>query len=246
MNIVLHTHPEFLGSHSHGHFARMLADAYQSRGHTVALRQPREFVRRLVPKGTLAKWAGYVDQYLLFPRHMRAAMRSDPADTLYVFCDQALGPWVPYAAHRPHVVHCHDLLALRCALGDIPENPTAFTGRVYQRYIRRGFQRAQCFIAISKKSRDDLHRFGRVAPSCSEVVYNGLNFAYQPIDPATARAQLTSAGLPADERRCLVHVGGGQWYKNGVGVVMQGTCLVFRGRQAAAGSGRRVRRLISL
>jgi len=219
MNIVLYTHPAFLGSHSQAHFARMLLAAYRARGHQVELRQPRAVVHQRVPAGRLSKWAGYVDQYLLFPREMRAAMRHDAADTLYVFCDQALGPWIPHAAHRPHVVHCHDLLALRSALGDIPENPTSATGRVYQRYIRGGFRRARHFISISQKSRADLHHFGGVTPVTSEVVYNGLNHPYHPLPHAVALQVLRQAGLPADERRCLLHVGGGQWYKNSAGVV---------------------------
>ena len=117
-------------------------------------------MRRWAGEGRLAKWAGYVDQYLLFPRALRRAMRHDAAGTLYVFCDQALGPWLPAVLPRPHVVHCHDLLALRSALGDIAEHATSPTGRVYQRYIRRGFRRARHFISISERSRDDLHRHG--------------------------------------------------------------------------------------
>ncbi len=219
MNLVLFTHPAFLGSHSQAHFARMLVDAYRARGHAVSLRQPRALVHGRLPKGRLSKWAGYVDQYLLFPLEMRAAMAGDPADTLYVFCDQALGPWVPHAAHRPHVVHCHDLLALRSALGDLPENPTSATGRLYQRYIRSGFRRARHFISISEKSRADLHRFGGVAPVTSEVVYNGLNHPYRALEPDAARALLKRAGLLSDERSFLLHIGGGQWYKNTAGVV---------------------------
>ena len=219
MNIVLVTHPAFLGSHSQAHFARMLAEAYRARGHTVAIRQPLARVHRRVPTGRLSKWAGYIDQYLLFPPQLRAAARDDAADTLYVFCDQALGPWVPHLAHRPHVVHCHDLLALRSALGDIPENPTSATGRIYQRYIRRGFRRARHFMSISQKSRDDLHRFGGVTPLTSAVVYNGLNHPYRPLAPGAASALLRAAGLPVDERPCLLHIGGGQWYKNTTGVI---------------------------
>ncbi|MBC7956631.1 MAG: glycosyltransferase family 4 protein [Cytophagales bacterium] len=219
MNLVLLTHPPFLGSHSQAHFARMLVEAYRARGHTVSLRQPQPLVHRFVPAGRLSKWAGYVDQYLVFPAQLRAAMAGDPADTLYVLCDQALGPWVPQLAHRPHVVHCHDLLALRSALGDLPENPTSLTGRVYQRYIRRGFRHARHFISISQKSRDDLHRHGGVKPVTSEVVYNGLNHPYRPLAPGAARTMFAQAGLPADERPCLLHIGGGQWYKNTPGVV---------------------------
>ncbi|MBL0726217.1 glycosyltransferase family 1 protein [Piscinibacter sp. HJYY11] len=219
MRLVLYTHPAFLGSHSQAHFARMLTEAYRARGHSVELRQPEPVLQARVPRGTGSKWAGYVDQYLLFPQRIRADLRRDPPHTLYVFCDQALGPWMPLVAHRPHVVHCHDLLALRSALGDIAENPTSFTGRVYQRYIRRGFQHARHFISISQKSRADLHRYGEVLPVTSEVVYNGLNHPYVPQEEAVALQTLSNAGLPASEAGYLLHVGGGQWYKNSVGVV---------------------------
>jgi glycosyltransferase involved in cell wall biosynthesis len=222
MNLVLFTHPDFLGSQSHPHFARMLSAAFAERGHHVQLRQPQAVVRQwlLISRWTKwAKWAGYVDQYLIFPRVLRRQAAKDPADTLYVFCDQALGPWVPLLAERPHVVHCHDLLALRSALGLLPENPTSFTGRIYQRYIRAGFGKARHFISVSKKSRDDLHEFGRVQPQTSEVVYNGLNYPYQPMSAAHAAAVLQQAGLPAQRGPVLLHVGGGQWYKNTAGVV---------------------------
>lgn len=219
MNLVLHTHPAFLGLTSQEHYARSLATAFRQRGHTVEVRRPEARVRQWVPPGRLSKWAGYVDQYLLFPRQLRAAMRRDPSDTLYVFCDQALGPWVPLAVHRPHVVHCHDLLALRSALGQIPEHATSLTGRLYQRYIRHGFRQARHFISISQHTRDELHRHGGVAPVTSAVVYNGLNHPYQPLAPEVVQQRLRQAGLPTDDAGCVLHVGGGQWYKNSAGVV---------------------------
>ena len=218
MNLVLHTHPAFLGLTSQEHYARSLAAAFRERGHTVEVRRPEAGLRRWVQRGSLAKWAGYIDQYLVFPRQLRSAMRQDPPGTLYVFCDQALGPWVPLATHRPHVVHCHDLLALRSALGQIAEHRTSLTGRLYQRYIRRGFRQARHFISISQHTRDELHRYGCVAPVTSEVIYNGLNHPYQPLPPEVVRRRLRQAGLPADGPGCVLHVGGGQWYKNSVGV----------------------------
>lgn len=231
MNLVLFAHPLFLGLRSQDHFARMLADALATRGHRVELRRPAGRVHDWVHgwvhgwnqagvrASRLSKWAGYVDQYLLFPWQMRQRLQHDPADTLYVFCDQALGPWVPLAARRPHVVHCADLLALRSALGEVPENRTSATGRIYQRYIRRGFAQAQHFISISEQTRRELHRLGRVQPRTSRVVYLGLNHAYAPMAPGAARLALHAAGLPTPPERLLVHVGGGQWYKNTVGVV---------------------------
>jgi glycosyltransferase involved in cell wall biosynthesis len=231
VNLVFFTHPEFLGLQSQGHFARMLVDACRERGHTVELRQPAAVVRRWV-SGRAAKWAGYLDQYLVFPRQARAAMRHDPPTTLYIFCDQALGPWVPLAADRPHVVHCHDLLALRSALGLISENPTKWTGRVYQRYIRAGFRHARHFISVSAKSRADLHEFGGVTPDISEVVYNGLNYPYRPQSRADAKITLDRAGLNA-AAGFVLHIGGGQWYKNTSGVIQM--YARYAARRAAAG-----------
>lgn len=218
MNLVLFTHPNFLGSQSHQHFARMLVRAYQKLGHTVELRQPEAVLRQHI-HGRAAKWAGYVDQYIVFPWRLRRRIAADPERTLYVFCDQALGPWMPLVSQRPHVVHCHDLLALRSALGHVPENPTSWTGRIYQRYIRAGFRHARNFISVSQKSRADLHQFGGVQPLISEVVYNGLNHPYRRQSRDAARAVLQRAGLPVPAG-FLLHIGGGQWYKNSKGVLL--------------------------
>jgi len=219
MNLVLLTHPPFMDSQSMPRFARMLQSAYTKRGHTVTIWAPRDGFHRHFAGTRLAKWAGYVDQYLVFPLHLRQALKSTPPDTLFVFCDQALGPWMPLLRHRPHVVHVHDLLALRSALGDLPENPTRFTGRVYQRYIRRGFRRARHFISVSRKTRDDLHRYGGVHAETSAVVYNGLNYPYAPLAKAEAVNTLRVAGFPEAPDGALLHVGGSQWYKNQRGVI---------------------------
>lgn len=219
MNIVVFCHPAFLNSQSMPRFANMLRDAYEQRGHQVIMWAPQACTYKLVPKSVLSKWAGYIDQYILFPRWVRKQLKKQASDILYVFADQALGPWVPLVNHLPHVVHVHDLLALRSALGDIPENPTSFTGKVYQNYIRHGFRQAKHFISISNKTRDDLHRFGRASDKSSVVVYNGLNYPYAPMSSEQALDCLLHAGLPATPNGMLLHLGGSQWYKNLAGVI---------------------------
>jgi glycosyltransferase involved in cell wall biosynthesis len=219
MKLILICHPSFSRSQSMPRFAGMLKAAYAARGHSVEVWAPSAKVYNWVPPGRLSRWAGYVDQYLLFPMAMRSAVTRAPKDTLFVFCDQALGPWVPVVRHRPHVVHVHDLLALRSALGEIPENPTSITGRIYQRYIRRGFRKARHFISISRKTQADLHRVGGVSAITSEVVYNGLNFPFSPLAYVECQKILSGAGLPVPASGMLLHVGGGQWYKNLPGVI---------------------------
>lgn len=200
-------------------FTEMLVRGMRLRGHTVKLWAPQaRFFRFPVPVA-MKKWMGYVDQYLIFPMESRSFVQSCSPDTLFVFVDQALGPWVPLVAHRPHVIHCHDFLAQQSAMGQIPENPTGWTGRHYQAMIRRGYSRGKNFISVSEKTREDLHHFLAVPPACSEVVYNGLNQPFKLIDPLEARKSLgRMIGLDLKEG-FLLHVGGNQWYKNRIGVI---------------------------
>lgn len=219
MRIVLYTHPSFEGFKSQQRFAQQLAMGLARRGLEVELRQPRAVLRRWFSRGTAARLAACVDQYLLFPAQQLAAQRRDGDDTLHVFCDQALGPWMPQVAGRSHLVHCHDLLALRAALGLAPQHRLPLLSRWLQGFIRQGFRQARCFISVSAATREDLHRLGRVRATISEVVPNGVAGAFHPIDPATARARLDEAGLVWPTQPPLLHVGSTAWYKNSVGVL---------------------------
>jgi len=219
VRLVIFCHPPYMPSQSMPRFAKMLRAAFEALGHEVKLWAPQPRFHNLMAGRPYAKWAGYIDQYLIFPRHVRRAIEVEPPDTLFVFADQALGPWMPLVKDRPHVVHVHDLLNLRSALGDGPGHVTSLSGRIYQRYIRRGFRHARHYISVSKKTREDLHRFGAVDAATSEVVYNGLNYPYRPMKEADALDQLKSAGLAPPAGGMLLHVGGGQWYKNKAGLI---------------------------
>lgn len=219
MHIVFFAHPDFLGHQSMPRFAHMLAAGMRARGHTVETWQPRPWLFRLAAPASLKKWLGYLDQYVVFAYLVRRRLKQCPLGTLFVFTDQALGPWVPLVSHRPHVIHCHDFLAQRSAQGSIAENPTGWTGRYYQAFIRQGYARGQHFISVSHKTRDDLHRFLSLPPQRSEVVYNGLNQAFLPLDPPMQRAKLGQALHQDLMGGYLLHVGGNHWYKNRSGVI---------------------------
>lgn len=225
MNLVFFTHPDFLGADrmpsfaSMPRFARMLADGMRERGHQVESWAPKSRLFDLPVQGGLRKWLGYVDQYLLFPAEVRQRLKQCAPDTLFVFTDNALGPWVPLVANRPHVIHCHDFMAQRSALGEIPENPTGWSGQQYQRLIRNGYSQGKHFISVSQKTRKDLHALLPAPPITSEVVYNGLNEMLVPHDYVEARVlfgKATGLNLTAGY---LLHVGGNQWYKNRLGVI---------------------------
>ena len=219
MNIVIFTHPEFLGSLSMPKFANMIAEGMRSEGHQVSVWQvkPRCYNLPFLRKGK--KWLGYLDQYVLFPLEVKKRLKACPADTLFVFTDHALGPWIPLVKGRPHVVHCHDFLAQQSSVGEIAENPVSLTGRLYQSYIRQGYRQAENFISVSYKTREDLHRSLSVQPKLSEVVYNGLGESYFPRNSFQSRSAFgRRVGLNLSAGYIL-HVGGNQWYKNRTGVI---------------------------
>src|SRR5258708_2802507 len=174
MKLVMFCHPDFASSQSMPRFAKMLKASYESRGHQDEVWSPPAKFHQWFLGSRRAKWGGYVDQYLSFPYRVRRALKTTSADTLFVFCDQALGPWMPLVKDRPHVVHVHDLLALRSALGGVPENPTSITRRIYQRYIRPE-PNARFKLALSK------------------VPANGWVFFFQKLDNRTLKASYSYA-----------------------------------------------------
>ena len=189
-------------------------------GHEVEAWTSLQRIARLpVRSAYVRKWLGYVDQFLIYPRKLRKLVNKQPGNTLFVITDQALGMWVPCLAQQPHVIHCHDFLALRSALGEIPENPTGWTGRQYQRLIRKGFSQGRAFISVSGKTREDLHRFLSHRPKISEVVHNGLNHPFRPMEQAERISLLKKTGVEIPEAGIIIHVGGNQWYKNRNGVL---------------------------
>jgi glycosyltransferase involved in cell wall biosynthesis len=219
MHIVFITHPFFLGSQSMPRFAAMLTEGMQQRGHQTEVWAPNPIFYKLPVFKGLKKWAGYIDQYLVFPAQVRSRLKACPANTLFVFTDQALGPWVPLVKNRPHIIHCHDFLAQLSAFGEIQENPTGKTGKVYQNYIRRGYMQGKSFLSVSNKTQEDLHLMLERKPELSEVVYNGFNRDFEVINVDAARTFIIKdAGIDVSNGY-LLHVGGNQWYKNRTGVI---------------------------
>jgi glycosyltransferase involved in cell wall biosynthesis len=220
MQIVFFTHPAFQGSQSMPRFAKMLVDGMSARGHQTEVWTPQAFFyNSRVPK-SFKKWMGYIDQYLLFPYKVRKRLKRYEPDTLFVFTDHALGPWIPLVSNRPHVIHCHDFLAQRSALGQILENPVSSTGKQYQNYIRKGYMQGKNFISVSERTRQDLHEFLGYVPPVSAMVYNGINTYFnETVDKKAAQSTVLNTIDRSAARGYIVHVGGNQWYKNRSGVI---------------------------
>ena len=197
----------------------------ESRGHEVEFWTAEKFFYRVISPFKIKKWLGYIDQFLIFPLQVKIRLRKYTPETLFVFADQALGPWVPLVKKRPHVVHCHDFMALKSAIGLIDEHPVSWTGKIYQNLIRKGFMQGQNFISVSKKTQQDLLKFIPNKQESSQVVYNQVAPLFKRKNKLSARSRLANyigktKGLrPNLSKGFILHVGIDVWYKNKRGVL---------------------------
>lgn len=216
MKVLLLGNYENLRSQSMQRFAEMLRAGLAAAGHEVRVVRPPVWLGRLRRSETgLGKWIGYIDRFLLYPPLLRRQIRW--ADVVHI-CDQANAVYVPHLRGKPHLVTCHDMLAIRAALGEIAESPVGRTGRLYQRWILGGLRRAQAIACVSAQTGEELRRVAGVPGERIAIVPNALNYPYRPMPAAEAEAHLRALDL-GEARPFFLHVGGNEWYKNRPGVL---------------------------
>ena len=159
-------------------FPEMLQRLLQERGVPVELIRPKTYFGKLAPwVGPLGKWLFYVDKFLIFPMVLKAAIRREQAPGLVVhICDHSNGMYVSALAGTPHVVTCHDLMPIRSALGEIPQNPTSWTGRRFQSLILRGLKKARFIVCVSTATQSDVLRIARYPEARTCVIFNSLHY----------------------------------------------------------------------
>lgn len=208
-------------------FAAALDAGLRAVGCDVIVARPPAVFGRLRRGNTgVAKWLGYLDKFVLFPPRLRLLARR--VDVVHI-CDHSNSMYVPHVAARPHLVTCNDMLAIRSALGEFPQNRTGWTGRVLQRWILKNLRCAARLTCISVATRGDVLRLTAQPPERVSVTYMGLNHPYAPIAEVANAAEARRCGAAFDaevfarhglpEQPYLIHVGGTQWYKNRAGVL---------------------------
>jgi glycosyltransferase involved in cell wall biosynthesis len=195
----------------------------------------------------LGKWLGYFDKFVLFPRRLKreleawknvATSTGNTAAIVVHVCDHSNAVYTRYLQKVAHVVTCHDMLAVRSAHGEFPQNPTRWSGRIFQAIILHGLNRAQRVACVSETTARDLRRIARLRPEQISVVANSLNYEYSPmpagqagavVEKSFGRSQGSGPGP-----NFVLHVGGNQWYKNRLGVLRIYARLVDGGGNSSA------------
>ena len=170
----------------------------------------------------LTKWLAYIDKFVIFPIALRLAIQrlSKAAGDRFVIhiCDHANAPYALMVGRAPVLVTCHDLLAVRAALGERTDCEVSRFGKFFQRWIVSGLSRAAEIACVSTATLGDLKRIVPLArESRVHLVPMGLNYAYGPLSERTIEERLARLSIPAGP--FVLHVGSNHPRKNREGVL---------------------------
>lgn len=205
---------EFDGSTSMKIWANTLLRELLQLGIDAKLIAPKPIFGRLKPSSSgFGKWLGYCDRFLIFPRALKAA--ASQADVVHI-CDHGGAMYALRLRGKPVLVTCHDMLAVRGALGELPEMKASIFGRFLQRWIRHGVRAADLVACVSHFTFHDVRRILNQDKNL-RVVLNALNYPFQQISPSEADNRL--AHISGIDRPFVLHVGSSQKRKNREGVL---------------------------
>ena len=195
-------------------FGKMMLQGLTASGLAAELIQPEPFFGRLKFAGAfVSKWLGYIDKFLLFPKKLRRKLSSSVA--VVHICDHSNAVYTKLLGKTPGLVTCHDLLAVRGALGEETDCPATFTGKFFQHWILDGLKRATAIACVSGATLRDAERL--VGHSRLRFVPNGLNYPYGKQTPEIVRERLSA--IPNLKEPFVLHVGSNLRRKNREGLL---------------------------
>ncbi len=198
-------------------YAQLLYAGLSEAGHEVKLAEPRRVLNESGrPAAGIWKWIGYVDKYVLSPPELHRAARQ--ADVVHV-CDHSNSMYVPARSRVPYVVTCHDLLAVRGALGEDTDCSASFAGRRLQQWILKSLWRADALACVSAATLRDAERLLRHYRGKLVVAPNALNYPYVVLEPQVTKERLADVAGINGQTPYVLNVGSNLRRKNRAGAI---------------------------
>jgi len=203
-------------------FAQLINSGFRDAGHDSEIWQPTirfgSFFKDA--RSGVAKWLAHIDKWILFPLELSWRVRKEMArnaNIRFQICDHSNAPYLAYLPKEFTVVTCHDVLAIRGALGYKDAYCTAsFTGKILQKWILRNLDRATLLAAASKLTLTQLKALSSETQGQKRdwrIIPLGFNADFRPLDAKQRNDLLVGAGLKP-ETPFVLHVGSDQERKN--------------------------------
>lgn len=211
-------------------FTELLYSGLTARGHDVTQLTPTLRIARLAQPyryGGVPKYLGYLDKLALFPRQLRQHIASTRPDVVHI-TDHANAIYASAAGSTPVLATCHDLLQIRAARGEVPQQRVGGFGRRYQAWILQSLSRVPRIACVSAQTQADVLRLTNLPAQRVSIVPNALNHPYRPLEHAIARERaaglavahgIEAPRLSPAQGGFVLNVGGGHWYKNRPGLL---------------------------
>jgi len=178
---------------------------------------PVEPATRLAPTAVgIGKWLGYIDKFILFPHVLRKAARQ--SDIVHI-CDHSNAMYVRSISAVPHLITCHDLLAVRAGLGEETYCPLSPMGKILQHWILEGLRSARMIVCDSNATKRDADRLIGSGKVPIRLVLLGLNHPFSVLAKEERSRRLAKIKDLMPDSPFLLHVGASQPRKNRDGVL---------------------------
>ena len=200
-------------------FAIMMLLGLTAAGVTAELVRPEERLGRCRFVGPfLAKWLGYIDKFIFFPRQLK---RQASRAAIVHICDHSNAMYARWLRNVPVLVTCHDLLAVRGALGEDTDCPASPAGKLLQRWILRGLRSAAVVACDSRATLEDARRLVRTQDGNPRIehVRLALSYPYRQLPAEEVSLRLREITALPSAAEFVLHVGSNLKRKNRAAVL---------------------------
>ena len=168
----------------------------------------------------VSKWLGYLDKWVLFPLILKLKLlKSKYRDTYFHICDHSNAPYLAVLPKSRSGITCHDVLAIRGALGHTDAYcPASTTGVLLQKWILKNLITANRIACVSRTTLNQLKSLAVITtqtrPSNKRwiVIYNSFNSLFKPVAYPQRIPLLQKHGL--DDANYILQVGSALPRKN--------------------------------
>lgn len=198
-------------------FSKMLEAGFIEAGHEVNVWKPCAVFGKLAATTVsgVGKWLGYLDKWVIFPIALRVRSSSGEG-TYYHICDHSNAPYLAHLPAGRSSITCHDVLAIRGALGHVDAFcPASRFGRIFQKWILRGLAGAPRLAAVSGLTMRQLKELLPGGGGTGEwrVIHNAFNGDFFPMHKKEAKPLLEKSGVDVAVG-FILHVGSDLARKN--------------------------------
>ncbi|MFD3002771.1 glycosyltransferase family 4 protein [Pontibacter toksunensis] len=222
MKIILIGNYQLDRQESMDRFADMLVMGLRKTGLELEFWRPVECFGAMAKSTTsgVGKWIGYIDKWLLYPIILWWRVRRlglDNKAVLFHICDHSNAPYLQFLPNFNTGITCHDVLAIRGALGDKDTHCKAsLFGKILQKWILKYLLKANRLAAVSEQTLHQLQNLAQVDKThlnTWRVIHNAFNAEFRIMEEQERNSLLHKAGINPKEPFVL-HVGSGLPRKN--------------------------------